>query len=248
MTSAPVVPCLYRTRITHVRRSPISHRFTYRGYSWYIDVDNPPRLPAGLGALAKFHAQDHLWGEEDDTLRRRTDRFLASHGIDLRGGTVTALLQARVLGYVFNPLSVYWCHDRQGNLVHVIAEVHNTYGGRHAYLLPAVGGVLAKKLYVSPFNGVDGWYRVRAPRPDATLGIAVQLDREGQLPFFASLRGLRRPARVMELLRLQLLSPVAPLMGALAIRFEGIRLWLRGLPVTDRPAASERCMWNEQSN
>ncbi|MBA0045031.1 DUF1365 family protein [Mycobacteroides sp. LB1] len=230
-----MVPCLYRTRITHVRRSPVSHRFTYRGYSWYVDIDNLPRLPRGLASLANFQVRDHLWGDADDTLRQRVDRFLASRQIAGSGGTITALLQARVLGYVFNPLSLYWCHDRAGNLVHVIAEVHNTYGGRHAYLLPPTAdAVLTKQLYVSPFNGVDGRYRVRADRPDATLNISIWLYRDGQLPFFASMRGTRRPAWIGELLRLQAITPLAPLMGALAIRVEGIRLWLRGLPVTQR--------------
>ena len=83
-------------------------------------------------------------------------------------------MQARVLGYVFNPLSLYWCHDADGVLRHVIAEVHNTYGGRHAYLLPPdddTPAIVMKKLYVSPFNDVDGYYLVRAPRPDAELDV-----------------------------------------------------------------------------
>jgi DUF1365 family protein len=109
--------------------------------------------------------------------------FLADRGIDLRGGTVTALLQARVLGYVFNPLSLFWCHDADGVLRHVVAEVHNTYGGRHAYLLPPDAGqpaMVMKKLYVSPFNDVDGYYLVRAPRPDSELNVTISLHRENQ--------------------------------------------------------------------
>lgn len=241
MNSATMVPCLYRTRIIHVRRSPVTHRFTYRGYCWYIDVDKPPRLPLGLGAFASFQARDHFRGDDDDTLRQRVDRFLASHGVDLGGGMVTALLQARVLGHVFNPLSLYWCHDHHGDLAHIIAEVHNTYGGRHAYLLPpTANSTVGKQLYVSPFNGVDGHYRVRAARPGKTLNISVSLQRSGQRPFFAAVRGTRRRARVGELLWLQAVVPLAPLMGALAIRIEGIRLWLKGLPVVERTPTHER--------
>ncbi|MGH3726482.1 MAG: DUF1365 domain-containing protein [Mycobacterium sp.] len=241
MSSEPMVPCLYRTRIIHVRRSPVSHRFTYRGYCWYIDVDKPPLLPRGLRTFASFQARDHFRGEVDDTLRQRVDRFLAARGVDLGGGTVTALLQARVLGHVFNPLSLYWCHDRHGNLAHIIAEVHNTYGGRHAYLLPpTTNSEVDKQLYVSPFNGVDGRYRVRAARPDNTLNISISLQRSGQQPFFAAVRGTRLKARVGELLWLQAIAPVAPLMGALAIRIEGIRLWLKGLPVVERTPTRER--------
>ena len=120
---------LYRTRITHLRRAPVHHYFEHRSYSWYVDIDRLPELPRWLRPFARFDASDHFDGEPDDTLRERIDGFLADRGIDLRGGTVTALLQARVLGYVFNPLSLYWCHDADGVLRHVVAEVHNTYGG-----------------------------------------------------------------------------------------------------------------------
>ena len=164
-----LTPAIYRTRITHLRRAPVHHYFEHRGYSWYVDVDELPRLPRWLRPFARFDARDHF-GETDgpnDTLRQRIDAFLADRGVDLRGGRITALLQARVLGYVFNPISLYWCHDADGMLRHVIAEVHNTYGGRHAYLLPPDSdhpAIVMKKLYVSPFNAVDGHYLVTAPR------------------------------------------------------------------------------------
>ena len=111
-----------------------------------------------------------------------------------------------MLGYVFNPLSLYWCHDADGVLRHVVAEVHNTYGGRHAYLLPPDDGTAAivmKKLYVSPFNEVDGYYLVRAPLPNAGLDVTISLHRDNQPAFVATLRGERRPASIGEVLRLQ---------------------------------------------
>jgi DUF1365 family protein len=238
-----LTPALYRTRITHLRRAPVHHYFEHRSYSWYVDIDRLPDLPRWLRPFARFEASDHLDGVPDDTLRQRVDNFLAGHDIDLRGGTVTALLQARVLGYVFNPLSLFWCHDADGVLRHVIAEVHNTYGGRHAYLLPPDAGVPAmvmKKLYVSPFNAVDGYYLVRAPRPDAELNVTISLHRENQPAFVATMRGARRPANVRQVLRLQLTAPVAPLMGSLGIRVQGITLWLRRVPTEPRPDVAEK--------
>lgn len=239
-----LTPALYRTRITHVRRAPVHHRFTYRGYSWYVDLDRMPRLPRWLGPFARFDARDHFSGGPKDSLRHRIDAFLASHEVDVGGGRITALLQARVLGYVFNPLSLYWCHDAAGTLCYVVAEVHNTYGRRHAYLLPAPGPArISKRLYVSPFNAVDGHYLLRAPEPDEHLAVSVSLHREGQPAFVAILRGDRRPATARALLLLQLTAPLAPLAGAIAIRIEGIRLWLRGVPVIPRPTEIEgtRC-------
>lgn len=231
-----LTPALYRTRITHVRRAPVHHRFSYRGYSWYVDLDQMPRLPRWLGPFARFEVDDHFAGGPKDSLRQRVDTFLLSHDVDLRGGRVTALLQARVLGYVFNPLSLYWCHDRAGTLRFVVAEVHNTYGRRHAYLLPAGRPTrVPKRMYVSPFNAVDGYYRVLAPEPDGCLDVKISLHRQGHPAFVATLRGEGRPANTWEILRLQLAAPLAPLAGALAIRLEGIKLWLRRVPVVPRP-------------
>jgi uncharacterized protein len=235
-----VTTAIYRTRITHLRRSPVHHYFEHRGYSWYVDVDDLPQLPRGLRPFARFEARDHFSAAEDepnDSLRQRLDAFLAEHDVDLRGGRITALLQARVLGYVFNPLSLYWCHDADGVLRHVIAEVHNTYGGRHAYLLPPDNSratMVRKKLYVSPFNDVDGYYLVRAPQPDATLDVRISLHRDNQPAFVATLRGTRRRAGIPEILWLQVVAPLAPLMGALGIRIQGITLWLRRVPSVPR--------------
>ncbi|ORB27445.1 hypothetical protein BST36_01135 [Mycolicibacterium moriokaense] len=232
-------PAIYRTRITHLRRAPVHHHFEHRGYSWYVDVDDLPQLPWWLCPFARFDARDHFdaTDEPNDTLRQRIDAFLAERGVDLRGGRITALLQARVLGYVFNPLSLYWCHDADGTLRHIIAEVHNTYGGRHAYLLPPDTehpAIVMKQLYVSPFNAVDGYYLVTAPRPDENLDVRISLHRENQPAFVVTMRGTRRRAGIVEILRLQLAAPVAPLMGALGIRIQGITLWLRRVPVVPR--------------
>ena len=230
---------LYRTRITHLRRAPVHHYFAHRRYSWFVDLDALPRLPRWLRPFAKFDARDHLWDAENDTLRGRVDAFLAGKDIDLSGGKVTALMHARVLGYVFNPLSVYWCHDAQGVLRYVIAEVHNTYGGRHAYLLPPSGdrpAMVTKKLYVSPFNDVDGHYLVRAPEPDDHLDVTISLHRDNQPAFVATMRGTRRKASISQIMAMQVVAPLAPLMNALSIRVQGILLWLRRVPLVPRPS------------
>jgi DUF1365 family protein len=238
-----LTPALYRTRITHLRRAPVHHYFEHRGYSWYIDIDEFPRLPAWLRPFARFDATDHLEGGPNDSLRQRVDAYLAERGIDLRGGRVTALMQARVLGYVFNPITLYWCHDADGVLRHTIAEVHNTYGERHAYLLPPDAehpAMVMKRMYVSPFNAVEGYYLVSAPRPDHGLDVRISLHRDNQPAFVATLRGTGRRATIREVLRLQLIAPLAPLMGAIGIRVQGITLWLRRVPVVPRTQTVEQ--------
>jgi uncharacterized protein len=231
-----LTPAIYRTTISHCRRAPVHHSFEYRSYSWYVDVDDLPRLPWWLRPFARFDASDHFSGPPHGSLRDRLSAFFAAREIPAPDGRITALLQARVFGYVFNPLSVFWCHDRDGELRHVIAEVHNTYGERHAYLLPPADlpVVTAKEFYVSPFNQVDGYYLVQAPRPDNEVDITVALHRDRRPAFVATLRGQRRPATTRQVAIMQIISPLAPLTVAVRIRIQGIKLWLRRVPVVPR--------------
>jgi DUF1365 family protein len=235
-----LTPAIYRTTVSHSRQAPVRHSFEYRSYSWYVDVDDLPRLPWWLRSFAGFrasdHFSDHFANPQHGSLRDRLSVFFADRDLAAPEGRITALLQPRVFGYVFNPLSVFWCHDRDGRLRHVIAEVHNTYGERHAYLLPPADlpVITAKKFYVSPFNAVDGSYLVQAPRPDSEVDITVELRRDRAPAFTANLRGQRRPATNRQVAIMQIVSPLAPLVVAARIRIQGIRLWLRRVPLVPR--------------
>ncbi|WP_327719299.1 DUF1365 domain-containing protein [Streptomyces sp. NBC_00490] len=234
------VPALYPCTIAHVRTTPRRYALRHRTYMWLVDPDRPPRLPLPLRPFARFDPRDHFTGDRP-TIRAALDAFLAAHGVDLDRGRVLMLTHARVLGYVFNPLTLYWCHGPAGELRCVVAEVHNTYGGRHGYLLhPDAAGAgkelrTDKKLYVSPFFPVDGRYRMRLPPPGARLDLTVRLDREGGRAFTATVRGARRPVSTASLLRLAVRHPWSTLAVSAAIRAHGIRLYLRGLPVQPRP-------------
>ncbi|MDT7782895.1 MAG: uncharacterized protein QOF58_1314, partial [Pseudonocardiales bacterium] len=158
---------IYDVVITHARRELIERTFSHRAYMWLVDLDQLPRLPWWAKPFARFEARDHV-GSPAKTIRENLGEWLADRGIELGGGQVLMLANARVLGYVFNPLSVYWCHDASGALVCVVAEVHNTYGGRHCYLLRTDDQGRAsvdKEFYVSPFLEVDGHYVMRLPKP-----------------------------------------------------------------------------------
>ncbi|MFJ9728699.1 DUF1365 domain-containing protein [Streptomyces sp. NPDC101209] len=236
-TPEAAVPALYSCTIAHVRTAPRRYALRHRTYLWLLDPDRPPRLPRPLRVLARFDPRDHFSGDAP-SIRAGLDAFLAGHGIGLDGGRVLMLTHARVFGHVFNPLTLYWCHGPAGDLRCVVAEVHNTYGGRHCYLLrpDATGSArTAKEFYVSPFFPVDGAYRMRLPRPGPRLDLAVHLDREGGRAFTATVRGSRRAATVRTLLRLALRHPWSTLAVTAAIRAHGIRLYLRGLPVQPRP-------------
>jgi DUF1365 family protein len=233
---------IYDTRVAHVRHTPVRNAFRYRSYSWLVDLDHVPAPPRPLRALAQFRAQDHL-GAPDRTLRENVEAFLRLHDIDLRGGRILMLANARVLGHVFNPLSVYWCHDDAGRLVAVLAEVHNTYGERHAYLLqpgPDGRAEFAKEFYVSPFYPVDGSYVMSLPEPGEQLAISVELHRGEARPFVATVRGTRRTAGAAALLRSAARVPWVTLTVAAQIRLQGVKLWARQVPVVRRPHHSRQ--------
>ncbi|MCL6732332.1 DUF1365 domain-containing protein [Streptomyces neyagawaensis] len=238
---ATAEPALYSCEIVHVRTAPRRYALRHRTYLWLLDPDRPPRLPRLLRPLARFDPRDHFSGDQP-TIRAGLDAFLAERGVTLDGGRVLMLTHARVLGYVFNPLTLFWCHGPDGELRCVVAEVHNTYGGRHCYLLPAGGTGTAgepyradKEFYVSPFLPVDGRYRMRLPSPGTRLDLTVHLDREEGRTLTATVRGTRREATAWTLLRLAARHPWSTLAVSAAIRAHGIRLYLRGLPVHPRP-------------
>ncbi|MFH8259272.1 DUF1365 domain-containing protein [Streptomyces roseolus] len=230
---------LYECVITHVRRTPLRHALRHRTYLWCVDVDRLPVLPRLLRPLARFDARDHFVGTAG-SLRAGLDAFLAAHGIDLGGGRVVMLAHARVFGFVFNPLSVFWCHDSSGAPVCVVAEVHNTYGQRHCYLLRADEAgrtgeaVVDKSFYVSPFFAVEGRYRMRLPLPGERLTLTVHLDNADGQAFTAVVRGRRRPATVRGLLSAAARRPWSTAAVWAGIRRHGIHLLLRGLPVHPR--------------
>ncbi len=144
---------------------------------------------------------------------------------------------------MFNPLSLFWCHDQAGRLECVVAEVHNTYGQRHRYLLrPDDAGRVdtEKAFYVSPFHPVDGYYRMSVPEPDDRLAITVTLHRPGQAPFTASVRGVARPATTRAVLATTLRNPLETWLVRALITVHGIRLWRKGLPVQPRPPHPSR--------
>jgi len=228
---------IYRTSISHVRRSPLKNAFTYRSCSWFVDVDQLPRLPFLLRPLAVFRAADHL-GDPDAGIRANVERYLRTQGVEPDGGPIHMLTSARVFGYVFNPLTLFWCYRSTGELQCVVAEVHNTYGERHCYLLrtdPSGRASVPKAFYVSPFNDVDGEYRMKLPAPGDRLAVSIILEREGHRPFVATMDGRRRPATSRHILAAAFTAPAAPLLVSALIRVQGIKLWARRLPVVARP-------------
>lgn len=236
----PTLPALVVGSVRHERHTPVRHAFTHRHYAWLVDLAARPRLPRGLRWLAGFRGSDHLSGESDwPGLRGEVARLLKDEGIDTGDlGRVVLLAHARVLGYVFNPMSAFWCFASDGRLLAVVVEVHNTYGGRHAYVVhPDAAGRddVAKAFYVSPFNDVSGDYDIRIHlRPDRA-GVAIRLTRGSEPLITASVAGRCVPATTRAVVRTAATHPLMTQRVAALIRAHGIWLWLRRLPVHPRP-------------
>jgi DUF1365 family protein len=238
-----VVTSIYRTTITHARTATVAHRFSYRHPMWLVDLDAIPALPRPLRFLLAFDARDHL-GDATRSIRANVDGFLAEHGVP-RPHRVVMLANPRSFGHGFNPLTLYWPYDEHGTLHGVVAEVHNTYGGRHSYFIrpdadPSTddgsGGRAEtdKALYVSPFFPVDGRYEMQFTEPRENLEVGIVLRRDGVAVFRASLvAGAPRPVR--SVIATALRHPLPSWWVSSRIRFQGVRLWLRGVPLVPRP-------------
>jgi uncharacterized protein len=228
---------LYECRIAHARVAPMRNAFSYRSYEWLVDVDKLPGPRGWMSLLAGFHSRDHL-GDPARSIRANVDEFLRTRGVDLGGGQVLMLAHARVLGYAFNPLTLFWCHRTDGTLACVIAEVHNTYHQRHAYLLRTDDQGRArvdKELYVSPYHPVDGWYQMSVPRPGQRLALSITLNRPNGHRFFATVRGAAVPATRRGILHAAVRHPCSTLTVSARIRWQGIKLYARGLRPAPRP-------------
>jgi DUF1365 family protein len=244
---------LYFGEVMHARLKPMGHRFSYRVMSLLIDLD---RLEAAdrqcslfgvnRAAVYSFNEADH--GDRDGSpLRAYARRCAAEHGIDLTGGRVLLLCYPRLLGYTFNPLSVYFCYRGDGRLAVTIYEVRNTFGDIHAYVLPVKPGEISeagirqqhdKLFYVSPFIGKAMRYHFRVSPPGESVKLRIlETDRGGPL-LAATFNGRRRDLTTPALLRSLFSLPLVTLKIMAAIHWEALRLWLKGARLVPRPNAA----------
>ena len=235
-------PALYWSTIAHERRAPLKDTFSHDVYSWLVDLDELPKLPRWQRPLGSIRSKDHL-GDPTKPIKDNILHFLATQGVSLgpEGGRVVMLATPRTFGYVFNPLTVHWCYHDDGSQVCIVAEVHNTYGDRHCYLLkPDEAGRVEqeKDFYVSPFLTVDGDYVMRLNEPTDRLSITMALRQQGQTVFSATMKGSSAGFTRRSLLHAAVKRPAMPILVSGWIRVHGIKLWSRKLTVVKRPPYS----------
>jgi hypothetical protein len=249
--AAPPSAGLYLGRVMHHRLRPRRHRFVYRVFSLLIDLDGLPELDRRLRLLSvnrpnlvSFQERDH--GARDGSpLRPWVEAMLAARGLDLAGGRVLLLCFPRLLGYVFNPLSIYYCYDAQDRLVALVYEVKNRCGEQHAYALPLARPEgsdgparqsTRKAFYVSPFLEMAARYRFKLDPPGERLTVVIQQEVAQATTLVATLTGARRPLTDAQLLRAILRMPLMTYKVIVGIHYEALWLWLKGLPLQPRAA------------
>ncbi len=242
--------CLYDGAVVHQRLTPRRHRLRYRLFQLLLDLDELPALDRRLRLFGhnrpgvfSLRERDHLAGD-GRPLRFQVEALLGAAGIDIAGGPIRLLCLPRVLGYVFNPLSIFYCHRPDGTLAAAVLEVNNTFGERHVYLVeaaPGAGGAIARRgcakaFFVSPFMDLDMTYDFRLPAPAARATTAI-LGRgpDGAPLIAAAFGGVRRDLTDGALARVFFGHPLLTLKVVLAIHWEAAKLLAKGVKLRSKP-------------
>jgi DUF1365 family protein len=242
---------LYEGWVMHHRLGPRPHRFAYPIYMHLLDLDELPALGHGLRLFGyrrprpvTFRERDHL-GDPSRPLRENVLEHLRAHGRNEEIGRIQLLTQCRVMGYVFNPVSFYYCHSPAGALVAVIAEVHNTFGEQHAYVLTSespdrFSGAEKKVFHVSPFMTLEGTYHFRLTALAEALSVGIDLHRGADRLFATTLTLRRRPLTDAALFALLTRYPLAPLRVSAQILWEALHLWRKRISYHPKPPYDPR--------
>lgn len=237
--------CLYIGKVFHKRHIPFEHAFTYRVFTLWLDIDELPALKVfSHNRFNVFSLFDKDHGKRDGSaIRPWVEAAAKLKGIDVEGGKIFMLTFPRVLGYVFNPITVYFCYDRAGVLVGVLHQVKNTFGEMHGYMLSVerVGGKISqeceKDFHVSPFIHMDCVYKFRMDEPDEALNFAIhQFTSDDEKILTAVWDGERRDLSSSALLRTLLTHPFLTLKIIVGIHWEALGLVMKGAKYIRKPA------------
>lgn len=243
----PSLAKLYVGRTTHLRKAPREHRFSYGVFQILVDIDRLDQAFSGLKTLRQgcfglfsFAQRDH-GARDGSSLRTWVEEALKQAGLDVPTSRIALLCFPRVLGFVFNPISLFYIYGPDDELKAVLYEVNNTFGQTHAYVVPAEGLAVEhheadKCLYVSPFYRVEGGYRFSVTPPGEKLSLTILKQVGGEVDFTATLTARREALTDAALIKLFFAMPFMTLGVVAAIHWEAVRLWFKGAVFGARPA------------
>ncbi len=238
--------CIYSGNVIHKRFKPKEHFFKYKVFSLFIDLSELEEIEKKIPFfsynkinLISFFDKDH--GDRNgSSLSDWVIKNIKQQGIETRNIKIKLLCYPRILGYVFNPLSIFFIYDKNSCLIAILYEVKNTFGEQHTYIFKIenksklVENNCKKKFFVSPFMDLDSTYYFKILCPEDTLSVVIdQRDNEGKL-LFASQDGKRIDLSSKNLLFLYLKHPLMTFKIISAIHFEALRLWTKGIKLVKK--------------
>ena len=240
---------IYGGEVMHARVHPVKHVLRFPHYFYAFDLDELTTLDRdvkGFGynrfRIASLRDRDYLKG--DGSIKQKVMAMLKSHGADRGITRVVLVTQARYLGFVFNPVSFYFCYNKSGDVSCVVAEVNNTFGEKHIYLLTeklkSDKGYIefrqVKEFHVSPFNNLDGYYSFRFSDPGEKIDVRIVLHRDGREIMTARLTGISQPLNSENLKSVIRRFPFTTLLTVARIYKEAFKLFFfKKLPYNPKP-------------
>ena len=239
----------------HRRLFPVSYRFIYRIMNLLVDIDRLDQanrlsflFSVNRRNLLSFHASDHLPKDKQHySLREWAQHILHQHNIEQTPSSIRLLCFPRVLGWVFSPISVWYCMNENDEPLAVICEVNNTFGEKHYYLLHENSSVMtwpvnknhAKNFHVSPFIGMDADYEFRIGKPADIATVGIREYQDNKLMLVAAVKGKAIRLNTGNLLMQTLRVPLQTLKVLAAIHWHALWIWLSGSPFYTKPPAPE---------
>lgn len=240
--------CLYAGQVRHRRFTPSPHEFKYSLFYVYLDLDEVNTIFRGIPfwsakrfAPAWFRQEDHF-GKQDQGLKERIQALVSDRiGIDF-SGKVCLLTHFRYFGYLFNPVSFYYCFNHKQQLSAIVAEVNNTpWGEQHLYVMPVTHSdsvhkvTIKKDFHVSPFMPMDIIYHWHINTPGAAISIHMENYNNNEKVFDATL-GLKQQPFTAKLAVVSLIKyPLLTLKVTLSIYWEALRLFIKRTPLYTHP-------------
>ncbi len=252
---------LYPGEVMHARLKPFVHRFTYKVFSLLIDLDRlgeagkaSPLFRVNRAGLLSFHEADHA-EIEGESLRAMADRLLARAGLAEPAARITLLAYPRMLGYVFNPISVFFAYGSDGRLLAVIYRVRNTFGEHHSYVAKVEDGELSeaglrqqrtKIFHVSPFIPLGARYQFRILPPGKAVRLRIHETEAGEPLLSATFAGEKKPFTTASLLGALARTPLMTWKVVYAIHWQALKIWLKGATFHTSPPPPEPVSFHDQ--